>query len=232
MALILNIETATEACSVAFSRDGYLSALKESQSERSHAMELTVLIETIIHTQSIKIQDLDAVAVSMGPGSYTGLRIGVSVAKGIAYSIGKPLIAVNTLQAMTYGIITKHKEIDYNAWFCPMIDARRMEVYTAFFDYSLNAMREIKADIIDSNSYLEILNAHKVIFFGDGAAKCKETIQHPNAIFIDDFRNSAQDMIQLSDRAFYENKFVDTAYFEPFYLKDFVAKIAKNKVLL
>lgn len=229
MALILNIETATEICSVSIAKDGQLLALKENMEGLQHAKLLTVFIETIFKENAVSIKELDAVAVSKGPGSYTGLRIGVSAAKGIAYAGDIPLIAISTLQAMAKGLGNQNS-FEENTWLCPMIDARRMEVYSAFFNLQNEQQRKIAADIIDENSYSGILVERPVVFFGNGAAKCKETIQSPNAKFIEDISCSAKNMTELSYRAFKNKQFEDVAYFEPFYLKDFVATIPRKNI--
>jgi len=231
MALILNIETATEVCSVCFAKDGKVIALKESFEDKTHAKLLTVFIDELLQENNLKIANFDAIAVSMGPGSYTGLRIGVSTAKGLAYAADLPLIAVSTLQSLAFGLEKKKKdELDKDAWLCPMIDARRMEVYTAFFNLRNEEKSKISADIIDENSYLEVLNDRQVIFCGNGSAKCKENITHKNALFIDDIECSASYMAPIAEQAFADNNFVDVAYFEPFYLKDFVATIPRKNI--
>jgi tRNA threonylcarbamoyladenosine biosynthesis protein TsaB len=230
MSLILNIETATEICSVSLSESGKTIRLKESKEGQQHARILTVLIDELFSECKIPIQKLQAVAVSMGPGSYTGLRIGVSVAKGIAYAGQLPLIAVNTLQAMTWGIL-KTSNFDTNTWYCPMIDARRMEVYTAFYDSSNTLQRKVSAEIISQNSFQDILHGRKVVFFGNGSTKCQNTINSPNAYFIEKTDCSAANMSELSFESYQKKDFVDVAYFEPFYLKDFVATVPKNNVL-
>ena len=229
MSLILNIETATEICSVSIAKEGKLIALKENTEGLQHAKLLTVFIEEIFKENNISIKELNAVAVSKGPGSYTGLRIGVSAAKGIAYAGNIPLIAVSTLQAMAFGM-TKESSFSNNTWLCPMIDARRMEVYSAFFDLENKQQREISADIIDENSYLDILNERHVVFFGNGAVKCKETIQSTNAQFVDNIFCSAKNMFDLSYQAYKNKQFEDVAYFEPFYLKDFVATVPRKNI--
>ncbi len=231
MSLILNIETATEVCSVSFSKNGQVIALKENFEGQSHAKLLTVFIDELLRENQLKIKNFDAIAVSMGPGSYTGLRIGVSAAKGLAYAADLPLIAVSTLQSLALSVLQKpNKNIERNAWICPMIDARRMEVYTAFFD-TLNVQKtDISADIIDENSYLDILKNRQVVFCGNGAAKCKDSIKHPNALFLDDIVCSAKYMAPLSDTAYREENFVDIAYFEPFYLKNFIATVPKKNI--
>ncbi|OQY05462.1 MAG: tRNA (adenosine(37)-N6)-threonylcarbamoyltransferase complex dimerization subunit type 1 TsaB [Bacteroidetes bacterium 4572_117] len=231
MALILNIETSTEVCSVCFAQDGKVIALKENNEGQTHAKLLTVFIEDLLKEKKLKVADFDAVAVSMGPGSYTGLRIGVSTAKGLAYAANIPLIAINTLQSIADGLVQQDKQkINQNAWVCPMIDARRMEVYTAFFNIENVAESEISADIIDENSYQKILDDRQVVFCGNGSAKCKDTIKHKNAIFVDDIECSSSYMALLAEKAFLNSDFVDVAYFEPYYLKNFVATIPKKNI--
>jgi tRNA threonylcarbamoyladenosine biosynthesis protein TsaB len=230
MALILNIETATEICSVSLAENGHQILLTEDPDGQQHAKLLTVFINELFGKSNLSVKQLSAVAVSMGPGSYTGLRIGVSVAKGIAYAANIPLIAINTLQAMAYGI-SKSNNFDSEAWFCPMIDARRMEVYTALFDHNNKIKRKIAAEIINENSFLDILKTRKIVFHGNGAAKCESLIHSPNAVFVKNIHCSARDMVELSYQAFKKNHFVDVAYFEPFYLKDFVATVPRNNML-
>ena len=216
---ILNIETSTKACSVAIHNDGKLLNCKESVTEEfSHSEKLLLFISDVMNESRISFSQLNAVAVSMGPGSYTGLRIGVSTAKGLCYALDIPLISVSTLQAMAYGILSVSKA----DLFCPMIDARRMEVYSAFFDSDNIMVREIQADIVDGSSY-DVELKKKVIFFGDGSDKLKGVIKHKNAIFQSDFYPSAEFIGVLSYNRFVESNFEDIAYFEPYYLKDFVA---------
>lgn len=230
MALILNIETATDVCSVALANNGKLVGLHENFEGREHSALLTVFIEKLLRQTETTISAIDAIAVSMGPGSYTGLRIGVSAAKGICYATDKPLIAVQTLQAMSRGFIKNFSLDESNAWFCPMIDARRLEVYTAFFNGKSEFESEISAQIINETSFLDTLEEKRVYFFGDGSEKCSEIIRHPHAIFTSGFKPSAQNMIELAQEAYQKDEFKDVAYFEPFYLKDFVATTAKNKI--
>jgi len=229
MALILNIETSTEVCSVALARDGVVIHSRENLTGQNHAMLVTVFIEELLAESNLAIEQLDAVAVSGGPGSYTGLRIGVSVAKGICYASRLPLISITSLEAMAHHVIhdPDHYQLPKtnNVLFCPMIDARRMEVYTAFYDKEGKQVRDIQADIIDHQSYLPFLENNLVLFFGNGSAKCREAINHPNAIFINGIITRAENMIPLSERDFQLKKFVDIAYYEPFYLKDFIATI-------
>ena len=228
MATILHIETATEVCSAALSVDGKLVLEKVSDVGQSHSTLLGVFVEEImieVRKQGLK---LDAVSVSSGPGSYTGLRIGVSQAKGLSYGLDIPLIAIPTHRAMAAQL---QHVVDQDSLLCPMIDARRMEVYATFFNHQLDVVRETSADIIDADSYNDLLEKHEVIFFGNGAAKCKETLTHPNARFVDDIKPLASAMIAAADEAFEQGRFEDVAYFEPFYLKEFVATVPKNKVL-
>ena len=232
MSIILNIETSTNVCSVSLSENEVVLATKESFEDKSHSKILSVFINEILTQQKIKAKNIDAIAVSKGPGSYTGLRIGVSMAKGIAFGIEKPLIAVSTLQIMAMQVKKEFPELvqDNNTWFCPMLDARRMEVYTSFFNHKIEQTKSISADIIDENSYIDILEQKKVYFFGNGSEKCKSIIKHKNANFLQNIFPLSKYMTELSYKAFKINNFKDVAYFEPFYLKDFIAIKPKNKV--
>ncbi len=206
-------------CSVSIGKDGQLLALKELNGDYTHAENLTLFIEDVVKQAGIQLSDLDAIAVSKGPGSYTGLRIGVSTAKGLCYSLDKPLIAINTLEHLSLALSEGEDSL-----LCPMIDARRMEVYCAVYDSNGNEIVPTAAEIIDENSFADLLKKGKLVFFGDGAAKCKETFfSNSNAVFIDDIYPSAKNMIPLSEKAFNAKQLEDVAYFEPFYLKDFVA---------
>lgn len=219
--LFIHIETATEMCSVALSRGKEVIALRESSEKNIHASMTAVFVNEVFEEVNLKPDDLQAVVVSKGPGSYTGLRIGVSTAKGLCYALDKPLIAVETLQAMAKGLLSKKSE---DALYCPMIDARRMEVYSALFNRNNEKVRATKAEIIDERSFAEYLIDQKIIFFGNGAPKCKAMLgDHPNAIFVDDFKPSAKYLIEIALEKYQIKQFEDTAYFEPFYLKDFVA---------
>jgi len=216
---ILNIETSTKACSVALHKNGELIVSREDVTTNfSHSEKLLKFISKLFSDAKLSLSDLDAIAVSMGPGSYTGLRIGVSTAKGLCYGLDIPLISISTLKAMSFGMALEIKADLY----CPMIDARRMEVYSAFFDINNTEVRKIQADIIDENSYKKELEK-KVVFFGDGSEKIKEKIKHENAMFISNIHPSAKNMGLLSYQKFNKSLFEDLAYFEPFYLKDFVA---------
>ena len=221
--MILQIETATTSCSVALAQDGQVLAFKEIDQRNIHAEVITVYINEILAQANARYADIDAVAVSCGPGSYTGLRIGVSTAKGLCFALDKPLIAVETLAAMANGV-QQSNPVDSNVLLCPMIDARRMEVYTAIFNQAGEVVKQTAAEIIDANSFADILSENKVLFFGDGADKCKDTLGHnPNAVFLPKFVNSATYLTQIALDKFKRADFVDVAYFEPYYLKDFIA---------
>jgi len=226
MALILNIDTSTTVCSVTLSKDGKMLAIKENNEGLNHSVSLGVYIDDILKENNIDITQLDAVAISMGPGSYTGLRIGVSMAKGLCFGTAKPLIAVPTLQALARSVSVEQQE---EALYCPMIDARRMEVYTAFFDKDNQVVVDTKAEIIDENSFAELLAKHKIYFFGNGSDKLKDTLTAPNAHFIKNIETSAKHLIPLAEQLFTKQQFVDVAYFEPFYLKDFIATTPKKR---
>lgn len=218
MALILNLETSTKVCSVTLARNGEELFTKEVFSEKySHAENLTLFIQLVCEKSNVTLRDIDAVAVSEGPGSYTGLRIGTSTAKGVCYALEKPLISVNSLKALAN---LKNIEAGFK---CPMFDARRLEVYSAVFDHELNELDKTKAVVVDENSYVEYLDQGEVLFLGPGAEKCKTIIRHPNAVFDLKTLVSAKGMISLSEEKFNDGKFEDVAYFEPFYLKDFIA---------
>lgn len=224
MSLILQIETATTSCSVALAEEGRILASKELNERNIHAEVITVFIDEILTQTGETMDQLDAIAVSSGPGSYTGLRIGVSTAKGLCYALDKPLIAVETLEAMANGFRNNHRDLGANALLCPMIDARRMEVYTALFDANGARVTPTSAEIIDENSFAAHLKDHQIFFFGDGASKCREVLAHQsNAVIIDDFVNSASFLTNGALERFQNSQFEDVAYFEPFYLKDFIA---------
>jgi len=220
MPLLLSIETSTKVCSVALHRDERLLASSEILIEKSHSKYITVLIENLFTYSGEKMEEVDAIAVSKGPGSYTGLRIGVSTAKGLCYALEKPLLAIDTLTAMAY---EANRFNVSNALLCPMIDARRMEVYCSLLDAKLNVLESVNAKVIDAHSFQEILAKQPVLFFGDGSQKCKEVIgASKNAHFVPSVFPSATHIGALALHAFQEGKFEDVAYFEPFYLKDFV----------
>ncbi len=225
MACILNIETSTDVCSVAVSQDGAIIWSDEDRTGPNHAVKLGTFVDEALSFSDNHAIPLDAVAVSCGPGSYTGLRIGVSMAKGICYGRNVPLIAVHTLPLMTVPVLLYH-ELEEDALLCPMLDARRMEVYASLYDRSLKEIRPIHADIVNQDTYKEYLD-RPVYFFGNGAAKCMETINHPNAHLIPDIVPLAKYMLPLAEKRFLNEQFEDVAYFVPFYLKDFVAIKAK-----
>jgi tRNA threonylcarbamoyladenosine biosynthesis protein TsaB len=203
--------------------------VKEDFSGPSHAVSLGVFVDEALSFIDSHAIPLDAVAVSRGPGSYTGLRIGVSMAKGVCYGRGVPLIGIPTLEVMCVPLLLRtENELEEDALLCPMIDARRMEVYAAVYDRALNVRRAVAAEIVDENSYREFLDAGPVYFFGNGAAKCRDRITHPNARFVDDVHPLARMMMPLAEKAMARGDFEDTAYFEPFYLKEFVASLPKK----
>lgn len=235
MALILNIETSTEVCSVTIAQNGHTLFKKESVDGLNHSSVLTVFIEELFKENNIQPKTLDAVAVSKGPGSYTGLRIGVSVAKGLCYGLNIPLVSVNSLEVL--GKYAARNSEKYNfpknekpVLFCPMIDARRMEVYTALYNSDGDEIRQVSAEIIEENFLADLLDNHKILFFGNGAKKCRNIIKHENAVFEGTETTSAEFMQMISEAKFSKKQFEDVAYFEPFYLKNFVATIPKNKV--
>jgi len=218
MALVLNIETATTNCSVSLSKDGEILVLKEDNSTSySHAETLHVFIDEVFRLAKLKPTDVDAVAVSKGPGSYTGLRIGVSSAKGLCFALNKPLLAIDTLASLARQVNIKE------GYIIPMLDARRMEVYSAIFNSGYVKEREIQAEVLDENSYGSLLTKNKVYFIGNGVEKTKKLIQHPNAVFIEGKLPSANEMALLSELKYKISDIEDVAYFEPYYLKDFIA---------
>jgi tRNA threonylcarbamoyladenosine biosynthesis protein TsaB len=222
MALILSMETSSGNCSVALHNNEGLIAHYNVSEERSHSRLITHLIEKLIRETHFLLSDVDAIAVSKGPGSYTGLRIGVSTAKGLCYAMDKPLIAINTLQALACQI---DKTLYQDYLLSPMIDARRMEVYTALFDSENNFVSETEARIINEESYDQILGSSKILFFGDGSLKCKSLFAGKgNAVFLDNINPSANAVGTLALKSFSSGLFENLAYFEPFYLKDFVSK--------
>ena len=235
MTLILSIESSTEICSVALSENGKLLALRESAEGQNHARLLSVFVDEIMKDLKLEFKQISAVAVSQGPGSYTGLRIGVSLAKGLCYAHQIPLIAISPLKAMSSHIIENKDKWKLpnlpEILYCPMIDARRMEVYTAILNSNNEFIEETNAKIIDNNSFRDILKEKSMVIFGNGADKCKPEMEHPNAYFIDNIKTSAQFMCMLAQKAFENNNFVDLAYFEPFYLKDFIAGKPRKNIL-
>jgi tRNA threonylcarbamoyladenosine biosynthesis protein TsaB len=227
LSMILQIETATTSCSIALAHNRQVLGFKQINARNMHAQVITVYIDELMAQANLQYTNLDAIAVSCGPGSYTGLRIGVSTAKGLCFALDKPLIAVNTLAAMAKGAISNNN-IDANTLLCPMIDARRMEVYTAVFDTYGGVIKPTAAEIIDESSFDQLLQSHTVLFFGDGAEKCRGMLgNNPNAEFITGFENSATHLTQIAADKLERAEFEDVAYFEPFYLKDFIAGTKK-----
>ena len=229
MSVILHIESATDGCSVAVSDEGLLIFEKADCNGHNNAVTLGVLVDEALSLVDSRGLKLDAVAVSEGPGSYTGLRIGVSMAKGICYGRNLKLIAVSTLKLLCVPSLLSD-ELPEDALLCPMIDARRMEVYSAIYDRALNGIREIRADIVTPETYLEFLDRHPVWFMGNGSKKCSEVIKHPNARFLDNVTPRARCMFPLAEQSFNKEEFCDVAYFEPYYLKDFIAVKPKRLV--
>ena len=228
MSCILHIETSTDVCSVAVSQDGACVFEREDHSGPNHSVKSGVFIDEALSYIDSQLMHLDAVAVSQGPGSYTGLRIGVSTAKGICYGRDARLIAVPTLQLLCVPVLLREMAKEENALLCPMIDARRMEVYAALYDRALHEIRPVGADVVDGETYKQYLDERPVYFFGNGAAKCIDSIHHPNARLIEGIEPLARWMFPLAERRFFDQQFEDVAYFVPFYLKDFVAKQPKK----
>lgn len=223
MSCILHIETSTNVCSVAVSHDGTVVYDKDDFSGPNHAEKLGVFVDEALSFIDQSLLTLDAVAVSSGPGSYTGLRIGVSMAKGICYGRDAKLISIPTLELLCVPVLLGHDEIEDDALLCPMLDARRMEVYAGIWNRALKPVREISADIVTADTYKEYLDQHPIYFFGNGAAKCMETIGSDNAHLIENIYPLAKNMMPLAEQRFNRGVFEDVAYFTPSYLKDYVA---------
>lgn len=228
MALILCIETSTTSCSVALAKNGQVIALRENNDGMNHSVLTAPYIDEVLKEYNITAQELDAVAVSMGPGSYTGLRIGVSIAKGLCYGAKIPLISIPTLQALTVKAAEQTKDTD--ALYIPMIDARRMEVYTAIFNADGKQITETKAIIVEPNFYEDYINQNRVYLFGNGSGKTKEILTSPNVKFIENVEASATGCAPIAEAKFKNSEFEDVAYFEPFYLKDFIATTPKKRL--
>ncbi len=230
--IILNIETSTTVCSVAITQDGKRIAERMNADGQNHAKCLPVFIQELLDECKQKALHIDTVALSQGPGSYTGLRIGTATAKGLCYGLNVPLLPIDTLQIMCQAV--KHQSSSSNAQLpmllCPMIDARRMEVYCALYNIEGNRIREVEAKVIDETAFLDVLDEHEIYFFGDGSAKCKTVITHPHAHFIDDIIPLATYMGILAEQAYQAQQFADVAYFDPFYLKEYQATVSKNKI--
>lgn len=230
MATIINIETSTSSCSLSLASDGKILFSACDPTGMNHAKLLGGYAKEAQDVLKEKNLHLDAVCVSRGPGSYTGLRIGVSMAKGLCFGADAKLLAVDTLALIAHTAI-KSGAVASNALVCPMIDARRMEVYASFFDTDMTQIRATSADIIDENSYADYLSSKEVYFCGNGSDKCKSVLTGANAKFVDGIIPTAENMVELSEKLYVEEKFEDVAYFEPEYVKEFVATVAKNKVL-
>ncbi len=234
MAVILNIETSTEVCSVNISRHGQLMAERESSEGMNHSRLLTIYIDELFRETAYPASALDAVAISKGPGSYTGLRIGVSVAKGLCYSLDIPLVAVGTLDAAGKYVAEIYEEFipkdgqQMKTLLCPMIDARRMEVYTAVYNIKGENMEPVSAKVINDNSFSGLLQNHRILFFGNGADKCRDALHHPNAIFAGPAKASARFMIKYAEEKYNNRQWEDVAYFEPYYLKEFIATVPRK----
>ena len=229
MACILHIETSTQVCSVAVSEDSHVIFQLEDHSGPNHAERLGSMVDEALSFTDNHAIPFDAVAVSCGPGSYTGLRIGVSMAKGICYGRSLKLIAVPTLELMCVPVLLREM-VEENALLCPMIDARRMEVYAGIYDRALKEVRPVGADVVEAETYKQWLDERPVYFFGNGAAKCMETINHPNAHLIEGIEPLAKWMQPLAESRLLNEQTEDVAYFEPFYLKDYVAKMPKKLI--
>ena len=230
MSCILHIETSTSVCSVAVSEDSQVIFQQEDHSGPNHAERLGSMVDEALSFTDNHAIPFDAVAVSCGPGSYTGLRIGVSMAKGICYGRSLKLIAVPTLELLCVPVLLRETVKDDDALLCPMIDARRMEVFAGIYDRALKPIRQVEADVVDAETYKPWLDEHPVYFFGNGAAKCMETIHHPNAHLIENIEPLAKWMQPLAERRLLNDRTEDVAYFEPFYLKDYVAKMPKKLI--
>ena len=235
MAAILVIETSTEVCSIALTIDGTQTDLIESREGQNHARLVTVFADSLLRRNNIKPEELVAVAVSKGPGSYTGLRIGVSTAKGICFARHIPLIAIGTLEAMTQHVMQNRKGYhiaeDKPTLFCPMIDARRMEVFSMLYNDDGSVLKPISAEIVDETFLSDELNEKQIVFYGNGSEKCSQVLKSPNALFIPQVEASAKYLCDLVWQLYNKNQFEDVAYFEPFYLKDFVATVSKKNIV-
>jgi len=231
MATIIHIESSTQVCSVALSSNGAVLFAKEESSGMNHATHLAPFMQAALEFAKSRGLEVDALAVSCGPGSYTGLRIGVSTAKGFCYGRSIPLIAINTLDIMVEALVSSYEGDISGSILAPMLDARRMEVYTAHYNSSKERMGDVKAEIIEKGSYSDLLAESKMVFFGNGALKCMDMFESENAIYVSDIDPNAKFMVDLAEKAYEKGDFVDVAYFEPFYLKEFVGTTPKNRVL-
>jgi len=228
MTIILSIETATPVCSVALHNENKLLGVYELHTEKSHSEQITVLIEQICKQNNISLKEISAVAVSKGPGSYTGLRIGTATAKGLCFALQKPLIAVNTLEGMIWQISAC---VEPETLLCPMIDARRMEVYCLLANREKEIIEPTQALIVEPHSFEKYLSEKKIVFFGNGASKCKDILNHENAVFWENLYPSARSVGQIAWQKYQQSEFENLIYFEPFYLKDFVGVQPAKKML-
>ncbi len=226
--MILSIETATNVCSVALHRDHQLVGSQTLLLEKSHSTHLVVMIKQLLDNCQVSMNELEAVAISKGPGSYTGLRIGLSTAKGLCYALGVPLIGVNTLKAMAYQLVDVPIQVDF---YCPMIDARRMEVYCMVLDKDLQVVNDSWAQVVGEDSFDKWIKQGKVVFFGNGSQKCKQVLTGNNVLFMDNLLPVAGSIGLLAEERFKQGKFEDLAYFEPFYLKEYRTTVPKTKVI-
>lgn len=232
MATILNIETSTEVCSVALTNEGQVLDHRENYEGQTHATLLSQYVKDMMEYARSREMKVDAIAVSIGPGSYTGLRIGLSEAKGLAFGLDLPLIGVNTLQLLTVGTMFNHFIEEDDVLFVPMIDARRMEVYTAVYNPALETVLEPQAMILDEHSFEDLLQqGHTLVLMGNGSDKARQVISHERARFIEGVKPVAVDMMALAEKAYREQAFIDVAYSTPLYLKEFQATKPKNPVL-
>ena len=230
MNTILNIDTSTTVCSVALSAEGECLSMRKDESGNNHSRVIGVFTQQLLQEADSNGWKVAAVALSQGPGSYTGLRIGTSFAKGLCYGMDIPLIAIPTLKIMAWAVAQRLKmeDVHTDALLCPMIDARRMEVYSAVYNMELNEVEAVSAKIIDQESFSGLLANRKIYFFGNGSNKCKDAITSHNATFIDGVNPLATDMAVMAHEAYNKKEFADVAYFEPFYLKDFIATKPKR----
>ncbi len=229
MASILCIETSATVCSVALCKNGIVDSFLNEYTPNSHSVVLAPIIDEILNKADLRVEELDAIAVSSGPGSYTGLRIGVSLAKGLCFRSGIPLISVPTLEIIAWEVVQQKLLTNKDSLICAMIDARRMEVYSEVYNSDLKIIRAVESEIIDKYSYAPMLEKHHIIFAGDGSKKCKNVINNKNASFAENIVPLASSMAELSYNKYQTSKFEDIAYFEPFYLKSFVATIPRKK---
>jgi tRNA threonylcarbamoyladenosine biosynthesis protein TsaB len=225
MALILSLETSTHVCSVALHHNGKLLATSEVHVEQSHASKLALLVEEVLKITGADKAAIQAVAISSGPGSYTGLRIGTSTAKGFCFVLDIPLITINTLELLAHQVF---KLSNLESYLCPMLDARRLEVYCMVIDWNMNVINPVEAKVVDEASFSDLLDQRKVIFFGDGSTKCQNIIKHPNAYFLQGIYPAASQLGILAWEKFQKKDFEDLVRFEPFYLKDFLIKQSKK----